>query len=200
MCLINFNTTNSLSLLIGKAQLTKCSPVFTSTCVKFKAIYPSYTIDYKISPILDNRKVMIIFSLSLFSRLLHVKLSRVIVDKNVFSQMSIRRKVKLSWNIHISLREVDWNRTPWCFLVSYIVLKHCLNCKLAETLFVSIPRYHIYSSVRVNYLSSLISLHHILHFHFQTIRKLARAQILILRVGLMQLTVFLLVNIEHRVE
>jgi hypothetical protein len=151
-------------------------------------------------PILDNWKVMIIFSLSLFSRLLHVKLSRVIVDKNVFSQMSIRRKVKLSWNIHIPVREVDWNMTPWCSLISYIVHSHCLCCKLAESLFVSIPRYHIYSSVRDDYLSSLISFHHILHFHFQTIRQSARAQILILHVGLMQLTVFLLVNIEHCVE
>jgi hypothetical protein len=189
-----------LSLSTDKAQLTKCASFLTLTRAKFKAVYPSYTIDYKISPILDNRKVIIIFSLSLFSRLLHVKLSRVIVDKNVFSQMSIRRKIKVSWNIHIPVREVDWNMTPWCFLVSYIVHKHCLCCKLAKSLFVSIPRCHIYSSVRDNYLSSVISFHRILHFLFRAMWQRERKQILILHVGLMQLTVFLLVNIEHRVE
>jgi hypothetical protein len=94
VCLSNFNATNSL--LIDIAQVTKYSPLFTSTRAKSKAIYQSCTIDYNISSIVDNRKVGIMFSLSLFSRLLHVKLSLVIEDKSVFSQMSIHREVKLN--------------------------------------------------------------------------------------------------------
>jgi hypothetical protein len=69
-----------------------------------------------------------------------------------------------------------------------------------QSLFVCMSRYNIYSLVRDHDFSSLISFHRILHFLFRAIRQRERAQILIIHVGLMQLTVFLLVNIEHRVE